>query len=111
MPLDQSPNNAVSLDAVNISRVGVPVVSGGRQYLSWGYTTGTDNPTGGVSVTLELQVIPDGPFITFGPAQTALDAFNVIGTVPAPVHQARLRQTGTLTGGVSPTLTGHILFM
>lgn len=111
MPLDQSPNNAVSLDAVNISAVGAAVISGGRPLLSWAYTTGNDNPTAGVSVTLELQIIPDGPFIQFGSAQTALDAANIIGTTPMPVHQARLRQTGTLTGGVSPRLTGRILFM
>ncbi len=104
------PDNVKSLDAVSVTTTGQEVSSGGRPFLSAAYVT-TGVPTGGVSVTLELQVIPGGPFIQEGPAVTDLASANIIGKTPIPVHQARLVQTGTLTGGATPKLTGHILFM
>lgn len=60
-------------------------------------------------MTLEFQIVPGGPFIKFGPALTDVLSANAIGASPMAFEKARLRQTGDLVGGTSPTLTAHIL--
>lgn len=98
----------ISLDAVTITTDGTAVRSGRRAYLSWAYEP-TGTVTGGVSVQSWIRLLDGiGIWYPLGDSYTNIAGHYTFGSTPTLVYEAKLVQTGIISGGGS--ITGRILF-
>jgi hypothetical protein len=96
-----------TLTAVTGTVEGTPIQSGRRQWLSWSYEP-DGVVTGGVNLQLQVRITSTGIWFDVGDVQTDVNGKFVIGNVPIPVYDARVNQTGAITGGGS--ITANIMY-
>lgn len=96
-----------TLDAVNNTALGTAIQSGRRQWLSWSYEP-DGTVSGGVSLQLQIRISDTGIWYNVGDVQTDPAGKFAIGNVPIPVFEARVNQTGAITGG--GTITAYIMY-
>lgn len=96
-----------TLDAINNTATGVAVQSGRRQWISWSYEP-NGTVTGGVNLQLKVRITNNGLWFDIGPPRTDPAGKFIYGNIPIPIYEARVDQTGAITGG--GTITATIMY-